>query len=140
MAAKTWFSRSMSTMSCWRSAAAATSDSELAQIIVVAGPEPITLAKMLRESAARYGRRLRILPLPTGLLVIVARILTIFLKTSPFSVAELQRSREDKNYDIDLLRSQLGIEPRSFVDGLRQLGVRHFENTNLGCTQNSAGG
>ena len=120
--------------------AAATTDSEIARIIVVAGPKPITLAEMLRECANHCGRRLLILPVPAGLLVAVARLLAVTIKSSPFSVAEIQRSREDNAYDINLLRSQLGVEPRSFVDGLGLLDVRHVERTELGCMENSARG
>lgn len=120
--------------------AAATTDGPIARTIVVAGPRPIPLAEMLRACASVHGRRLRILPVPTIMLIGAARIVAVFSKRGLFSVAELQRSREEKAYDIDALRSQLAVEPRSFVDGLRRLGVRQLEKTKLGCTEQSAGG
>lgn len=119
--------------------AAVTAETPIARTIVVAGPEPITLADMLRQSAAVYGRRLFIVPVPVNLLIGAVRFWGIFSKKSFFSIAELQRTREDKSYDIDPLRSQLGIEPRSFMDGLCHYRVRHSETTEIGFTEQSAG-
>ncbi|MDA0652433.1 MAG: NADH-ubiquinone oxidoreductase, partial [Proteobacteria bacterium] len=93
---------------------AATTHAPIARTIVVAGAQPITLADMLRACASACGRRLRIVPVPTSLLIGAARLIAIFSKRGPFSVAELQRSRENKAYDIDTLRTELGVEPRSF--------------------------
>ncbi len=120
--------------------AAVTNNTACAQIIVVAGPQSITLAEMLRASVALCGRRLIVLPVPTGLLIAVAQVLTFLFKKSPFSVTELQRTREDKAYDIDLLTTQLGVEPRPFADGLRHYSIRHQNQTKLGCREQSADG
>lgn len=100
--------------------AAATAPGPLDRTIVVAGPQPMRLADMLRACAASRGRRLHIVPLPTGLLIAVARLLRAVTGRSPFSVAELRRAREDKAYDIAALRTQLGVEPVPFDEGLRR--------------------
>lgn len=109
--------------------AAVTTDVSTERTIVVAGPRPMPLAEMLRACASVYGRRLFILPVPTSVLTGVVRLLSVFSKKGPFSVAELQRSREDKAYDIDVLRSQLGVEPRPFSEGVRLLGAQQHGTT-----------
>lgn len=109
--------------------AAVTTELSLARTIVIAGPRPFPLAEMLHDCALVCGRRLRILPVPAGVLTSAARLISVFSKKCPFSVAEIQRSREDKAYDIEVLRSQLGIEPRPFADGVRLLGAEQLENT-----------
>ena len=107
--------------------AAVTADISIARTIVVAGPRPFPVAEMLRACASVYGRRLRILSVPTGVLICIVRMISVFSKKGPFSAAELQRSREDKAYDIDALRSQLGVEPLAFSEGIRLLGSEKFE-------------
>ena len=107
--------------------AAATTDVSIARTIVVAGPQPISLAEMLRTCASVYGRRLHVLPVPTSILTGAVRLISVFSKKGPFSVAELQRTREDKAYDIDALISQLGVEPRPFSEGVRLLAAPQFE-------------
>lgn len=109
--------------------AAATTDAALARSIVVAGPQPIPLADMLRSCADAYGRRLGILPVPSNVLISVMRLLAAVSITGPFSIAELQRSREDKSYDIDALRTELGVEPRSFSEGIRLLAAEQLKQT-----------
>lgn len=107
--------------------AAVTTELSLARTVVIAGPQPFPLAEMLRHCASVCGRRLRILPVPTVVLIGAARVVSVFSKRAPFSVAELQRSREDKAYDIEVLKSQLGIEPRPFADGVCLLAAEQFE-------------
>lgn len=99
-------------------AAAVTIEPAADPVVVVAGPAPFRLADMLRACARFRGRRLWVLPLPTGLLIAVARALRALVGRSPFSVDELLRSRENKDYDIGPLRRQLGIEPVAFAEGL----------------------
>ncbi len=111
--------------------AAATAELSPARTIVVAGPQPITLAEMLRACASACGRRLHIVPVPSAMLIGAARLLSACAIKAPFSVAELQRSREDKSYDIDALRTELDVNPRSFFEGIRLLAD---EETELACT------
>ncbi|NNE83110.1 MAG: NAD(P)H-binding protein [Alphaproteobacteria bacterium] len=109
--------------------AAVTADGPIARSFVVAGPQPIPLADMLRTCADACGRRLSILPVPTSVLIGAARLVTTLSNRGPFSVAELQRSREDKAYDIDALRTELGVEPRSFSEGIRLLAAERLYQT-----------
>ena len=110
--------------------AAVTTELSMARTIVVAGPQPMTLAEMLRACASVYSRRLRIVPVPTGVLIVAVRTIAVFSNKGLFSVAELQRSRENKAYDIEELRSQLGVQPRPFSEGVRLLGAELDEPTN----------
>jgi nucleoside-diphosphate-sugar epimerase len=87
--------------------------------IVVAGPEPISYAAFVRASAAAVGRRVDILPVPSGLLIGVARFMAAIGLRPPFDAAELRRATESKRFDVTDLRTRLGVVPRSFADGLR---------------------
>lgn len=107
--------------------AAATTNVSLDRTIVIAGARALPLAELLRACAAKLDRRLHILPVPTNYLIGAVRLLTMFSIRLPISVAELQRSKEEKSYDIGPMRSQLGVEPRSFEEGLSLLAVRHLD-------------
>ncbi len=100
-------------------AAAATEPSAPGPSIVVAGPEPITDAHMLRAGAAAPNRSNTVVPLPGSLMhagVAAAQALGI---ETPFNAAEIRRAMEDKAFPIAALTSRLGITPRSFEEGLR---------------------
>ena len=87
--------------------------------IVVAGPAPMTYARMLRQCAGALGRRVTILPMPVALLAAVARLSASLGLALPVSAAELRRAGEDKIFAIDDLRRRLGVDPRPFAEGLR---------------------
>ncbi len=87
--------------------------------IVVAGPEPITYAEMVRACAAACGRRVAIVPVPAAMLVAAARAGQALGAALPFDAAEIRRATEDKVFDVGPLRVRLGIAPRSFAEGLR---------------------
>ncbi len=87
--------------------------------IVVAGPEPITYADMVRSCARALGRRVVIAPVPLSLLVGGARLASGLGLRLPFDAAEFRRATEDKSFDVSDLRSRLGVTPRGFEDGLR---------------------
>lgn len=119
--------------------AAATLEAPPPQIIVVAGPRPFPLADMLRTCARARGRRLRILPLPVNALIAVARLLSILSGRSPFTVAELERSREDKSFDVEPLRCRLGVKPRAFADGIRLMETQRSGKIELNCSEHLTG-
>lgn len=87
--------------------------------IVVAGPEPLSYASMLRCCAAALGRRARIVPVPARALGSVARAATALGLSLPFDAAELERAGENKSFDVLPLRQRLGVVPRPFAEGLR---------------------
>ncbi len=87
--------------------------------IVVAGPAPMTYAAMVRACARALGRRVAIAPLPAPLLAAMARLGSALGRPLPVSAAELMRASEDKAFEVADLRRRLGVEPRSFAEGLR---------------------
>ena len=86
--------------------------------IVVAGPEPITYAAMLRACAAAQELSITIVPVPGVLLRAAAGAASVLGIKTPFDAAEIRRSTEDKSFDISALKSRLGVTPRSFEEGL----------------------
>ena len=87
--------------------------------IAVAGPEAITYRAMIETCAAALGRRVFVVSVPLAVLAGLARALGRIGLPSPIDVAELNRAAEDKSFDINDLQVRLGIEPRSFADGLK---------------------
>ena len=87
--------------------------------LVVAGPEPITYAAMLRICASALGRRLHVLPIPSTILVAFARLAEVLGFKFPFDAAEVRRAAEDKEHDIRDMERRLGVKPRPFEEGLR---------------------
>jgi nucleoside-diphosphate-sugar epimerase len=100
-------------------AAAVARPEALGAPIVVAGPEPISYAAFVRACAAAVGRHAHILPVPSGLLVRIARLMSALGLRPPFDAAELRRAAESKRNDVSALRQRLGVTPRSFRDGLK---------------------
>jgi uncharacterized protein YbjT (DUF2867 family) len=86
--------------------------------IVLAGPEPISYARMIRACGTALGRRVHILPVPAALLGAIARSARLIGLPAPFNEAELRRAAEDKVFDIAPMTARLGVEPRSFEAGL----------------------
>ncbi len=88
--------------------------------IVIAGPEPIAYARMVRECAVALGRRVVVVPVPVGLLAAFARLLGAVGLRPPFDAAELRRAAEDKAFDVEPMRKLLGVEPRPFAQGVAE--------------------
>ena len=87
--------------------------------VVVAGPEPISYADMVRACATVLDRRVTILPVPAALLVAGARAATAVGFKTPFSADEIMRATEDNRFDVGPLETRLGVTPRPFDEGLR---------------------
>lgn len=100
-------------------AAAVTRPEAPGEPIVVAGPEPMTYADMVRACARALGRRVIILPLPPALLAVGLRLAGALGLGPPVNVAELGRAGEDKVFDTGAMRRRLGVVPRPFEEGLR---------------------
>jgi uncharacterized protein YbjT (DUF2867 family) len=83
--------------------------------LVIAGPEPLPYADFVRHVAAAAGlRRPRIVPVPAAPLIAAATL----LRWLPVTPAELRRLLEDKAFDIEPMRSVLGVSPMSLATGL----------------------
>jgi uncharacterized protein YbjT (DUF2867 family) len=89
----------------------------------VGGPEPVTLAEVVRECAAARHRRAWIVPVPLapvhGLAVFARRLRVPF----PVRPEQVLRLVESKAVDIGPARADLGFEPRPFRDGIRAEAV-----------------
>jgi NADH dehydrogenase len=81
--------------------------------IVIAGPQPMRYADMVRAVGAARGLRAWVLPVPA----LPIRIgLASVGRFRPFAgIAGLvRRLLEDKDFDIAVMRERLGVEPREF--------------------------
>ena len=87
--------------------------------IVVAGPEPITYADMVRACARAVGRSVAVVPIPAAVLALGARATSALGVRLPFDAAEIARATEDKAFDVSDLRDRLRVAPRPFEEGLR---------------------
>lgn len=87
--------------------------------IIVAGPEPITYADMVRACACAMGRKARVVGVPVKWLAAIARLAARWGIRLPFDAAEFARAGEDKRFDISDMQTRLGVNPRPFADGLR---------------------
>jgi uncharacterized protein YbjT (DUF2867 family) len=91
-----------------------------AEALVIAGPHAVTYAEFVRDVARAYGiANPRIVSLPAGLLRAATRITSLFLPR--IGPDEIRRLTEDKAFDISLMKSILGVHPRSLVAGLTLL-------------------
>ena len=88
--------------------------------VVIAGPEPIAYARMVRECATALGRRVWIVPVPVGLLAAATRLMGAVGLRLPFDAAELRRATEDKSFDVSAMRTLLGVAPRPFAQGVAE--------------------
>jgi len=87
--------------------------------LVVAGPEPLSYAAMVRACARAVDRPVTIVPVPGFMLAAGARLAAMASFNPPFDGDEIRRACEDKSFDISALRNRLGISPRGFDEGLR---------------------
>jgi uncharacterized protein YbjT (DUF2867 family) len=85
----------------------------------VAGPRAIQYREIVETIAAMLGRKIRVLSLPSAPFIAAETMAGWFAATLPY-VGEFARMAEDKRVDIAPLRTQLGIEPIDFAEGLRR--------------------
>ncbi len=91
--------------------------------IVLAGPRPITYARMVRLCAAHAGRWAVPLPIPLGALALLLKLATRLGLKLPLSLEQLRRSTVDKQFDpADMIR-RLAVEPMDFQAGLARTPV-----------------
>jgi uncharacterized protein YbjT (DUF2867 family) len=90
-------------------------------VLDIAGPEPLPYRDFLRAVAAAAGLRAPpVLPIPALPLRLLAP-LTRFLPGLPrIGADEIRRLTEDKAFDIEPMRRELGVEPRQLAQGLAQ--------------------
>ena len=93
------------------------------RIYDVAGPEPLTFAALLGESAAAAGRRTRLVPVPLAPVITLTRWYEQRARRrdrpARIRAEQWQRLAEDKAFSIEDAVRDLGYAPRSFADGIR---------------------
>jgi len=87
--------------------------------MVIAGPDAVPYLEFTRAVAAAAGvARPRVVSVPAGLLIALAA-LTRFIPGLPtIEGAEIRRLLEDKAFDIDPMRTVLGVSPIPLAEGL----------------------
>ena len=88
-------------------------------VMVIAGPEPITYATLVREVAAAVGLpRPRIVPVPAQIMVVAARLGIRLPGVPRVGPDEIRRLLEDKAFDIRPMLETLGVQPMPLAGGL----------------------
>jgi uncharacterized protein YbjT (DUF2867 family) len=85
----------------------------------LAGPEPLTFAELLAETAAAVGGRVRLLPVPLAPVVALTRGYERVSRRPRIKAEQWERLAEDKAFPIDAAARDLGYAPRSFAAGIR---------------------
>jgi nucleoside-diphosphate-sugar epimerase len=100
--------------------AAASSPAAIGGDYNISGAAPITLRQLITEAAAAVGVRPILVPIPSrltaGTLATLERIRLPF----PLRSEQIARLSEDKAFDHGRARAHLGVQPRSFADGIRE--------------------
>lgn len=87
--------------------------------LVIAGPTPLPYADFVRAVAAAVGLpRPRIIPVPAGVLMAAASLLSRIPHLPHVRPDEIRRLLEDKAFDIRPMQQILGIQPMSLDAGL----------------------
>lgn len=89
-----------------------------AEPVVLAGPEAMPYAAFVRAVAHAAGRRVRVLPVPLGLAVALARLVSVLPGMPRVTRDEILRLTEDKAFDIAPARRLLGFDPMPLAAGL----------------------
>jgi uncharacterized protein YbjT (DUF2867 family) len=84
------------------------------------GPEAVTLRAVFDEAGAAVGRKPRVVAVPLGPAVAVARAYELVTRRPRLKAEQLARLAEDKSFDITAARRDLGFDPRPFSVGVRQ--------------------
>jgi uncharacterized protein YbjT (DUF2867 family) len=85
----------------------------------LAGPAPITFARLLHTCAEAIGSRTRLLPVPLAPMVAALRGYERISRAPRIRAEQLERLAEDKAFAIDDAARDLGYAPRPFADGIR---------------------
>jgi nucleoside-diphosphate-sugar epimerase len=86
---------------------------------VIAGPEPLSFAEVIREASGALGRTPRQLPVPLGPTVRLLRLYERLTPTPRLRAEQLERLAEDKAFSVEAAARDLGYAPRPFSTGIR---------------------
>jgi len=91
----------------------------IAREYTLAGPEPMTYRQCLDIIARQLDRKPLFIPVPLGLCVFVAKMYEKMTINPRVTAEQVQRFGEDKAFDIEPAKREIGFAPRSFEDGIR---------------------
>ncbi len=86
----------------------------------VAGPEPLSLRRLVELAAAAVDRNPCIVPVPILAAVAAVHLYESLSRKPGLRTEQLHRLAEDKDFDIAAARTDLDYEPRPFEEGVRQ--------------------
>lgn len=86
----------------------------------VAGADALSLRQIVEGASAAVQRRPRLVPVPLAPALAMARVYELLAVRPRLRAEQLARLAENKAFDIDAARRDLGFAPRSFSEGIRQ--------------------
>jgi|GEM_PF-1919923 len=89
--------------------------------IDLGGPKPMTYKQFLEEIFQCANLKGYIIPVPDKMLYMLSAFSRGFEKVPSVTKGEIKRLYEDKAIDISHMKKKLGIRPRSFSKGLREM-------------------
>ncbi|MEJ5255116.1 MAG: NAD-dependent epimerase/dehydratase family protein [Acidimicrobiales bacterium] len=92
----------------------------IGRVYNLAGPEPLTLRRVIEEAAAAVGHRVRVVAVPLAPAITVVRLYERLATRPRLRAEQLERLEEDKAFDITAARRDLGFDPRPFAIGIAQ--------------------
>lgn len=84
----------------------------------ISGADPLDFRSVIRTIAKLLGRRRRLLSLPAPPIVGALQLAQWLKIPLPLKAEQVQRLNEDKAFDHDEAAALLGVQPRSFHDGI----------------------
>jgi NADH dehydrogenase len=85
----------------------------------LAGPDQLPFDALIRVASQRAGRHPRVMHVPFGLSLLIARLLRLALRKPPMTLSNVLGSNQDTAIDISPARADFGFAPRRFsVDSL----------------------
>jgi len=92
--------------------------SAIGQAYDLAGPEPLSFRVVVQQAARGLGRRAVVVPVPAAPLLGGLRWVEAKGRRAPIKAEQIERLLEDKAFDIEPARRDLGYAPRSFAAGI----------------------
>jgi uncharacterized protein YbjT (DUF2867 family) len=86
---------------------------------ILAGPLPMTYRQCLDIIARQLNKKPLFIPVPLGLCVFAARLYEKMTNKPRVTAEQVQRFGEDKAFDIEPAKREIGFAPRSFEEGIR---------------------
>ena len=100
--------------------AASQTDKSLRKIYEIAGPTPISFRELVMTAQRVVASRTRLVSVPIKPIAYLLRVYGLLHNSPRITEEQVMRLTEDKVFDIDPARYDLGFAPRSFETGVRQ--------------------